>query len=526
MDNELATDGATAVQDASVGIEASPNPTLPEPSASDTLDADTTPNIEPDTDDQDNVSEPDQDKDDDDASKKLEEEARLKAEEEQRRVEALAAQKQQPKAKDANGKDIEQNNPAQEHVPPPPPPPPQQGTPVKPPKPKKPKKPKASRPSSPAPKPPSAAIGAAKSTAVVGMLDSIKGNEYLKGKIDISDMEARLRRTDQNLDGLDASESLKAGVLHQDFQDHINGVEAKLNADKPFSEQLQTRNAMRETSTSIARNMHNTTSTLDKFTEFSQDPYAMKVSPDQNSALFNSLKDTPTGARQYAFSQMRREIDNNPDFRFDDAVGSIQKSLGEFDGAYQAINPDAKSTLNQFNNELDANLPAPANTNNPAPLAVNSSLNPPKPSPNRPKVEFGDTYTDSLYEGLERDYDALKADFDNPNANLDELRDNTTRFFDNSKLVSERVSRLSQKGFGDEARQMKLSDGVDGLTNLQADIADKALGRGLLDDGGSQVSSKITESAKSLEHTIGNISHNMGNAVNDIGRTISGFLSR
>lgn len=418
--------------------------------------------------------------------------------------------------------------------PPPPAPPLPQGSPVKAPKPKKPKNSKQNTkpPTKNTAKPAPPSVGGAQSTTPLGsLLNSINDNEYLKDKIEVSDVEARLRRTDQNLNALDASESLRAGVLHQDFKDHIDGVEAKINADKPFAEQLNTRNAMRGTLTDISRDMHNNAPALDKFTEFSQDPYAMKVSPEQNSALFKSLEDAPLGARQYVFSEMRSEIDKNPEFGFDDAVASTQKSLGQFDAAYGAINPDAESTLDNFNNDLDSYLPKPANAPNPNnPTNAQTLFSAPTPKPKsaseHSKVDFGDTYANSLYAGLEREHGDLKALFDDPNADMDQLANTTNRFFEDSKLLSKHTDHLSQKGYGDEARQDQLGKGMDGLKGMHGDIAQQAIDKGMLGADSSlnaasktqaDIAEKLTESTKALESTTASLANNIGSAVAKVG---------
>lgn len=568
MDSELATDGAAAAPDTSVGIEP-----IVEPTATVEPDSGATPDIEidsPDVSDRDNTVAPDDEEPDDkpenDTEEKTDEETKKAEQEEKARQEAIAAAEAQaakeaalkepepkkdptaPKDGDDDKKDSKKEEPTPVPPPPPPapkppPPPPPQGTPVKAPKPKKPKAPKQDTKKSPKNdvKAAPAAIGAQPTTALGGLLDSIKDNEYLKDKIEVSDVEARLRQTDQNLKALDASESLRAGVLHQDFKDHIDGVEAKLNADKPFSEQLNTRNAMRGTLTDISRDMHNNAPALDKFTELSQDPYAMKVSPEQNSALFKSLENSPLGARQHVFSEMRSEIDSNPEFGFDDAVASTQKSLGEFDNAYNTINPNAKSTLDSFNDELDSHLPNPANApnqNNPnSPDNPNNSQTPfsapapkSKPASERSKADFGDTYANSLYAGLEREHGDLKALFDDPNADMDQLSETTNRFFEDSKLLSKHTDRLSQKGYGDEARQDQLGKGMDGLKDMHGDIAQQAMDKGLLsvdpslgaaNEAQASVAEKLTESTKALEATTEGLANNIGSAIANLGSFFS-----
>ena len=539
--DELATNGAASVPDASASIAGTQAATTPEtPKLNNPSNPDDNPALNeqgvfdvPDDDELDDDIEVDFDADDD-----LSEEDRLKAEEERLRLEVLEAESQRLMPKDPTTKDPSKDegfNSEQQNTPAPAPAAPQ-GQPMKAPKPKKTKKSKlnkkqyAPKPSGSDVKPPPAAVGAQPTNSVGGLLDSIKENEYLKDKIDISEVEARLRRTDQNLQGLDASESLRAGVLHQDFKDHIDGVEAGMTADKPFAEQLATRNAMRGSLTEVARDMHNSTPALDKFTEFSQDPYAMKVSPEQNSALFKSLEDAPLGARQHVFSEMRSEIDRNPNFGFDDAVQSAQKSLGQFDDAYRVINPDASSALNDFNTQLDSHLPKPLLNQQSSPKPAVPSPAPPKPPSGRPKVDFGDSYTNSLYEGLEREYDSLKAAYEDPDADLDRLRDSTAKFFDDSKLLSKQTDHLSQKGYGDEARQAALGKGMDGVKAFQGDIAYQALDRGFLDNPtkldvfdapANNVSEKLAESTKSMEAAINSIGANIGTALTNIGGMFS-----
>lgn len=202
-------------------------------------------------------------------------------------------------------------------------------------------------------------------SASENLMKAVEDNEYLAGKFDLGELDDFLHSIDDKLLNSDKppSATIHSAILNDEMSVFLKGLTDDLvkepNADgtkKNYIEGRQVGVDIEKAITDITSQYYKDSPELMDFPNTAETQYPSPLSEEQVDAVRHAVADLPNGAKHHALYELKTNLKDNPDYKFDDVVKSLQTSLHEYDATYKTIRPDAEPKLSAFTDVLTSKI--------------------------------------------------------------------------------------------------------------------------------------------------------------------------
>ena len=202
-------------------------------------------------------------------------------------------------------------------------------------------------------------------SASENLIKAVEDNEYLSGKFDLGELDDFLHSIDDKLLNSDnpPSATIHSAILNDEMsvflKDLTDDLVKQPNADgtkKNYIEGRQVGVDIEKAITDITSQYYKDSPELMDFPNAAETQYPSPLSEEQVDAVRHAVADLPNGAKHHALYELKTNLKDNPDYKFDDVVKSLQTSLHEYDATYKTIRPDAEPKLSAFTDVLTSKI--------------------------------------------------------------------------------------------------------------------------------------------------------------------------
>lgn len=215
-------------------------------------------------------------------------------------------------------------------------------------------------------------------------------------------------------------------------------------------------------------------------------PFPNAISTQEHDTFLKTMKDFTQGQKQLIASSVRDLTEETKGTKPELVAPTIKATLAIFDKAYRHASPnnyidsvadfDIRHTLVESSKNKGAKPP------NNAPISTKSGS---KPANTATKYDFGDSYANTMLDGISKEGADLKKMYNDPKSTTDMLYNGTKNLLKNIDMLSGHAAHLTQSNQGDEKHLGLIGTALNRVGDIKDGLSRDAGRKGFLNEAGN-----------------------------------------
>lgn len=215
-------------------------------------------------------------------------------------------------------------------------------------------------------------------------------------------------------------------------------------------------------------------------------PFPNAISTQEHDTFLKTMKDFTQGQKQLIASSVRDLTEETKGTKPELVAPTIKAALATFDKAYRHASPnnyidsvadfDIRHTLVESSKNKGTKPP------NNAPISTKSGS---KPANTATKYDFGDSYANTMLDGISKEGVDLKKMYNDPKSTTDMLYNGTKNLLRNIDMLSGHAAHLTQSNQGDEKHLGLIGTALNRVGDIKDSLSRDAGRKGFLNEAGN-----------------------------------------